>query len=157
MTEVATQDAISLSPPRLIELLMRQRALFAELITLADRQRELIEAARTDELLSLLGRRGELVSRLQSLAADAEPYRRQWESFLGTLAEEQRRGIGRLLDELRQHQQTIAAIDARDSDLLRQGQQQLMSQVGRIQQASGALRAYGTRSSGGARCTDRQA
>ncbi len=157
MTEVATQDAIQLSPPRLIELLTRQRDLFADLIDLAGRQRELIEAAKTDDLLSLLGRRGELVSRLQSLAADVEPYRRQWEPFLAALPDDQRRVIGSLLDELRDHQQTIATIDARDSDLLRQGQRQLMVQAGRIQQASGALRAYGSRAADGARCTDRQA
>jgi hypothetical protein len=156
MTETAAQDVTQLSPSRLIDLLTGQRDLFASLIELAGRQRELIETGQTDELLSLLGRRGELVSRLQSLAAHVEPYRRRWEPFLAARPEGQRQTIGRLLDQLRDHQRTIAAIDARDSDLLRQGQKQLRVEAGQIQQASGALRAYAARAAG-SRGTNRQA
>lgn len=133
----------SLSVAQLIERLSEQCGLFGQLIELAGRQRMLIDESRTDELLALLGRRQQLVDRLQRVGAAMEPYRNRWSTFMAGLPDEARHRIRELLDELARSQQQVAAIDARDSELLRDSQQQLLQQTGRIQQTSTALRAYG--------------
>lgn len=147
MTDASTAQP-SLSISQLIERLGEQRDLFGELIELAGHQRALIEAGRTDELLALLGRRQQRVDRLRQIGAELEPYRDRWGEFLAALPEQPRREIRGLLDALAASQREVAAIDARDADLLRGNQQQMLKQSGRIQQTSSAMRAYSAAGAG---------
>lgn len=147
MTDASTAQP-SLSISQLIERLGEQRDLFGELIELAGHQRALIEAGRTDELLALLGRRQQRVDRLRQIGAELEPYRDRWGEFLAALPEQPRREIRGLLDALAASQREVAAIDARDADLLRGNQQRMLKQSGRIQQTSSAMRAYSAAGAG---------
>ncbi|HRQ72119.1 MAG TPA: flagellar export chaperone FlgN, partial [Phycisphaerales bacterium] len=96
---------------RIVEALDRQLALFRRLDTLSRRQRDVVNAGDTDQLLGVLGERQEVIEQLERLGEQLRPVRRGWDSMLERLPTNRRAEVRERLDALAE---LAAALASRD-------------------------------------------
>lgn len=101
-----------------LDLLQRQRGLYAELRGRADEQRSLIDRNDADGLLKLLSERQKLVDHLASLNNSLEPLRDRWDRVLASMSPDGRQRAKALVIEVNQLLTSILQDDAKDSDAL---------------------------------------
>lgn len=136
----------TLNVPRtqdLIEMLEAQRRLFAQLRTLADRQKALVVQDDARPLMNLLAQRQRLVDELVTINARLAPYRNQWTAVYSGLAEPTRRHVTELLEESNAALNTILRSDGQDSATLQARREVLVHRMGRMEQTGRAASAYG--------------
>lgn len=97
----------------LVELLERQRGLYAQLQTLAVQQERIVAAADPDlpGLSRLSTRRRNLVDQLARIAQRIEPYRRNWPTAWPSLPPDAR---ARILDNIAQVQNVLDSMLRRE-------------------------------------------
>lgn len=153
-SESTTQDN---RPEALIDLLTRQHGAACELRELAERQAELIEAGRTDELLTLLGRRQELIDQF---TADQQAIGRHTDALDGrsdNLDAATRGRIRELLDGISDALESIMQADARDQQSMKTSQDETQQELTKLGSARQARNAYvGSMAPSGNRFPDRQ-
>ena len=153
---MTTNDSSSSWRDQLDDVLEEQHAIVNELRGLAERQEEHIRAHRTDALLSLLGRRQELIDRFtrsqQALTALTDGLDPQRES----LTENEKRRIRERIDAIAEDLNTVLRQDEHDQVLLEKGRQDTKDELSGMNQARTARNAYQGGAPMDARFADRQ-
>lgn len=155
---VQTQPDSAQQVRAMIDLLAEQRDLYQQLKTLSDQQACCIRDGSTEALLTVLSQRQGLIEALTRSNTQVAPYRQRWSDLGGSVDADQREQVRQVLAQIEQMLQEIMAQDDRDRAELKSVQQQLGTQLNQVGQASRAIRAYGSRTSGPrpATFTDRQ-
>ncbi len=127
-------------------VLERQRDLYRELDALSAQQRSLIDAGRTDELLSLLAERGRVVGQLERAAAEMGPLQAALDAVIGDgpgLDESTRSGLRAQVVVVRDLADRVATRDAEDQRLLAEHRDALAGRMRQTSTGRGAISAYG--------------
>lgn len=143
---------------RLVELLSRQRDLYRQLKSLSDQQAGLIERGETEQLLSVLGQRQQIVDELSRLTGELGPYRENWRQLSERLATPDREQVHELIDEVETTLNAIVSQDDRDRQQLAGSREAVGQQVQKVQHAGSAVNAYraGPQGSGPSRFADQE-
>lgn len=131
---------------RLMQLLQDQRACYARLHKLADRQRLLVAADDAAGLLSVLAERQVCVDELTRLNGSLAPYRAAWTSVYRDLSEPARGEVRGLLDECNTLLAAVMESDQRDAASLATRRELTSAALSGARSAGAAAAAYSTAS-----------
>jgi hypothetical protein len=151
----ANPSAGAASREDILNLLHRQAALYRELQTLAERQRDVIRAADTRPLLRLLADRQKLTDELTEVSGRITPYRARWAELRDALTTQQREAADRLLREAAERLGRVMETDEADARLLAVRKSQAATDATAVQAGQRMLAAYGARSEPKAKHLDR--
>lgn len=144
------------SVPELIELLTRQRDLYARLDELSVGQMQHIEDGATEQLLGVLSQRQGVVDALNRISAELAPYRDNWPAMSGRLDDDDRQAVRELMDEVDTRLQTILERDDQARTKLQAAQQQMGRELRQVTGGAAAVNAYRTQRSVAPRFADRK-
>ncbi len=105
-------------PGALLEALRRQRTLYVNLRELSVEQRSLIAQNDGESLLTLLGRRQQVIDELAQLDVILAGFRRDWSARYGGLHAEDRARVDGLLAEIDEALTAIMDMDREDAEAL---------------------------------------
>ena len=105
-------------PGALLEALRLQRSLFVTLRELSAEQRSLIARNNGESLLTLLGRRQQVIDELAQLDAVLAGFRRDWPARYGGLNAADRVRVDALLAEINEALTAIMDMDREDAEAL---------------------------------------
>ena len=128
--------------PRLLRIVEDQVGQFRELDRLSRDQAALISAGRSDELLSLLGARQDVVDRITALNGHLEPFLASWKTLADALPAPLREDVRRRMDELDQLVRLIADRDAADQRALEQRRIVVQDELAALSRNRTAVAAY---------------
>jgi flagellar biosynthesis/type III secretory pathway chaperone len=103
-----------------LEALEQQVGCYRRLAKLADQQHEHVRQSRTEDLLSVLSQRQEVLDQVARLEEAIGPVKRRWSDYLGGLPEQQRRQAQGLMAESRSLLEQITSADRNDAMVLQQ-------------------------------------
>jgi hypothetical protein len=137
------------SPAAVIEALVAQVSCYQRLAKLTNVQHEHVQRGQTDQLLTVLRARQEVLDQATEFEQRIAPAKRDWTNFLGALAIDQRTRAETLLRETRRLLETITSADRDDALVLQRrklniGKQINKTAVARSVNRKVALAAYGT-------------
>jgi len=128
--------------PALTEILDEQEHITAELESLSVAQAALIERSATDELLTLLGRRQELLDAALASARRIEPFVAQWDAFMGALPDTERSVSVARVRTIQDRIDRIGSRDEKDRADLAKQRSALTSELASVGHSRGAIAAY---------------
>ena len=136
----------------IIIALESQVACYQKLAKLAELQHQYVQKGETDELLTVLQRRQEVLDQIASLEQIIAPAKRRWTEYLAELTPDQRVSAETLLAETRRLLEQITTADRNDTIVLQQRKLNLGKQINKTSAARAvnktyAAAAYGTRRS----------
>ena len=131
-----------MSDPMLIDALAEQVRWYERLAKLAELQHEHVRQGQTEELLSVLGQRQDVLGEVARLEGVLAPARKQWAGWLGTLVGDDRTRAERLLAEERRLLEEITAADRQDALVLQQRKMNLGKQIQAATAARSVNRKY---------------
>jgi hypothetical protein len=134
--------ATDASPGDLIALLERQHTLVSELAQLATDQAELIQRARTDELLALLTRRQNLIDEFTGSQRQMNEITGPLTADLSSVAAGDRARIEQLIDEIGTQLARVMACDERDQQALEEARGRTRQDLTSLDAARTARQAY---------------
>ena len=138
--------ALSVEPvscDRLVELLRHEKSLYAKFMELSRRQLGVIEQGDVSELLSLLGRKQELLEQMGGVEQELAPAKRNWGQFRTTLSREQRPTVQTLIDEVRGVLKDLIALEKKGEESLQAQRRQTLEQIKQTERGSQLGKAYG--------------
>ena len=142
---------------RLVTLLERQIEVVEQLGDLTAQQSALVEQGQAQELLTLLSRRQQLISTLDALSVDLEPFRSRWQQMWQDLGDDDQQRIGELVSRSEALLVQIVDADDRDRRRLKSAQQRIAAELSRVNKTGAARRAYtGGERAASNRFTDRK-
>jgi hypothetical protein len=125
-----------------MECLTRQLGCYRQLSRLCDLQRQYVQQNQTDELLTVLEQRGELLQQISELETEVAPMKRNWSEFSSRLTEQDRRRASQMLAETRELLIQITQADQDDVLLLQQRKLNIGKQIVATTQAKAVGRKY---------------
>lgn len=137
--------------------LERQRALYGSLDELSSTQGTLIDEDRTDELLSLLARREQVVGELDALSTRLAPLRGRWDAIVGGMAPPERDRVRRLVAEMTALAAAVASRDEADRARMSDRRDQIGRELASLGNNRRAQHAYGAAPQRSPRFQDREA
>jgi hypothetical protein len=125
---------------------------YNKLAKLAELQHVYVQKGETDELLTVLQKRQEVLDQISALEQTIGPVKRTWNDYLAGLPAEDRVEAERLLGETRRLLEQITTADRNDSIVLQQRKMNLALQINKTTVArkvnkNYAAAAYGTKRS----------
>lgn len=123
----------------------RMRDLYRRLDELAGGQRELLEAARTEELLGLLNERSGIIDQIKQIAASLRPVMEGWDRLGATVPEPARASLEGALDEIRSLTATILERDREHTGVLVEQKNKIASELVSVDKGRAAIGAYSAR------------
>ncbi|GAB4111149.1 MAG: hypothetical protein Kow00105_19820 [Phycisphaeraceae bacterium] len=126
----------------MFRLLTEQRDLYRQLKALSDQQSASIREGSTEQLLSVLSQRQNVIDSLSRLNAELAPYRDRWSQISDSVGDARKTQLRDMLDEIEQLLQQVVAQDEKDREDLKLAQQQIGTQLTRVGQAGRVLKAY---------------
>ena len=126
----------------LVTLLERQIEVVGQFADLTVQQSSLVEQGQTEELLTLLSRRQQLISVLDGLSMDLEPFRSRWRQMWQGLGDEDQQRISQLVNRSEVLLGQIVDADDRDRGRLRSTQRQIADELSRVNKTGVVRRAY---------------
>lgn len=134
---------INLWSRRLDELLTRQVDLYRRLEELGRSQGRLIEDNESDQLLSLLAKRQDVVDQIIDINDGLEPFRRHWDIVTRSLDANLMVHITEKVREIESLAASVAERDQADEAMLRRRRDAVAEQLGGVSRGREALAAYG--------------
>lgn len=141
---------------QMFEALERQHALVTELSMLAERQAVLVEEARTEDLLGLLGERQRVVDGFTGAQDDVTRLSEATDADPESLDPEQRTRLRTLIDGIGERLAAVMRQDATDQDRLAARRDETKAAIAGIGTARAAQRAYIGRGTPAPRFSDRK-
>lgn len=132
-------------PPQsqsLMDCLTRQLACYRQLSRLCDLQRQYVQQNQTDELLTILEQRGELLQQITELETQVAPIKRNWSEFSAYLTQQDRQLASQMLAETRELLMQITQADQDDVLLLQQRKLNVGKQIAATTQAKAVGHRY---------------
>ncbi len=126
----------------MFRLLTEQRDLYRQLKALSDQQSASIQEGSTEQLLSLLSQRQNVIDSLSRLNGELAPYRDRWSQIADSVDDARKTQLRDMLDEIEQLLQQVVAQDEKDRESLKLAQRQIGTQLTRVGQAGRVLKAY---------------
>jgi flagellar biosynthesis/type III secretory pathway chaperone len=120
----------------ILEALEKQVGCYRRLAKLADQQHEHVRQSRTEDLLTVLSQRQQVLDQVAELEQAVLPAKRRWGDYLGGLPEARRTLAQELMAESRKLLEQITAADRNDALVL----QQRKIEVGRMLRHNAAAR-----------------
>jgi hypothetical protein len=142
--------ATEMNQDPIILALESQVSWYTKLAKLAEQQHQCVQKGETDELLSVLQRRQEVLDQIAALEKAIGPVKKQWSDYLATLSPDNRVKAETLLGETRRLLEQITTADRNDTIVLQQRKLNLGVQINKTTVArnvnkSYAAAAYGTK------------
>lgn len=119
----------------LMDCLTRQLGCYRQLSRLCDLQRQYVQQNQTDELLTVLEQRGELLRQISELETEVAPMKRNWSEVSSRLTEQDRQRASQMLAETRELLMQITQADQDDVLLLQQRKLNVRQQIAATAQA----------------------
>lgn len=155
-----TESPQRLDEQQVLALLTRQRDLYRELKSLADRQRGVVTSSEPEALLTILAERQKVVNRISGLDGDMKAVRAAWPELSEAMPLPAREQADVLIREVQSLLADILAGDDQDAKLLSARKQsvraesQTMAAAKRAHAAYGAATVTGSPKTAGARFLD---
>ena len=135
------------TPPRdwlraLTDLLERQRSMVDRLAELARRQSALVESGDTEALLSLLAQRQGIIDQFVATQDDLAPLTRGLQERLSAVAEDDRRRVGAIMDQINDALADVMRCDEQDQQAMQDQRDQIRDGLAGVGTSRQARRAY---------------
>ncbi len=128
-----------------LEALEAERTIYARVLELTRKQRELAESGEAEELLAVLAEKGKLTEEAAKVSESSRALKAEWNERAAALgAEERERGQG-LLDEITRILGEVLAEEEACQKALGQARDGTTEELLRMQRGRRAARAYGER------------
>jgi len=128
---------------RLVGLLRQEKALYARFLELSGQQLAVIEGGDVTELLSLLGRKQELLGQIDRVERELSPAKQQWGQQRESLAPDEREVVEALIEEVGGVLEQLIALEKRGEQSLREQRQRTLEQIDRAERGHRLGQAYG--------------
>ncbi len=129
--------------PRLQRLLEEQKTLLIELKKLSAQQTDLVKCADAERLLDVLGQRQDLIEKINARAEEFAPFKSRWAELMAMVAETERNGFQRLVDEIAELVRVVTDRDSEDRKELERQRARVSDQLETVSRGRGAVVAYG--------------
>jgi hypothetical protein len=126
---------------------------YSKLAKLAELQHVYVQKGETDELLTVLQKRQEVLDQISALEQTIGPAKRRWSEYLGTLVDEDRVTAETLLGDTRRLLEQITTSDKNDAIVLQQRKLNLGLQINKTSVARTVNRNYAAAAYGPKRST----
>ncbi|MCA9298576.1 MAG: flagellar export chaperone FlgN [Phycisphaerales bacterium] len=140
----------------LLTLLDAQHELYVTLDDLSRRQRSLIDAQSTDELIRVLGQRERVIDGLNAIQGRLEPVVARWADVLAAYDPTEQDRISGRVEAMQTLAMGIAARDEADRAVMESRRQSIGQELKGLGRHREALAAYGPRGSSRPRYQDRE-
>ncbi len=130
------------STDRLIRVLQEQQSLVEQLAKLATRQSELVESGKTEALLSVLGRRQELIDRVIASQGDLTTLLEELRCDRSNVSEAAKRQIGGLVETINHQLAQVMKRDSEDQERLESRRDRTRQELASVGNAKKAHQAY---------------
>ncbi len=131
------------STDRLIRMLQEQQSLVEQLAKLATQQSELVESGKTEALLSVLGRRQELIDRVIATSqGDLTTLLEQLRCERNNVSEDSKRQIGGLVETINHQLAQVMKRDSEDQERLESRRDRTRQELAGVETAKKAHQAY---------------
>ncbi len=130
------------STGRLIRMLQEQQSLVEQLAKLATQQSELVESGKTEALLSVLGRRQELIDRVIASQGDLTALLEQLRCDRSNVSEHSKRQIWGLVETINHQLAQVIKRDSEDQERLESKRDRTRQELASVETAKKAHQAY---------------
>ncbi len=130
------------STDRLIRMLQEQQSLVEQLAKLATQQSELVESGKTEALLSVLGRRQELIDRVIASQGDLTTLLEELRCDRSNVSEASKRQIGGLVETINHQLAQVMKRDSEDQERLESRRDRTRQELAEVGNATKAHQAY---------------
>ena len=130
------------STDRLIRVLQEQQSLVEQLASLATQQSELVESGKTEALLTVLGRRQELIDRVIASQGDLTALLEQLRCDRSNVSEHSKRQIGGLVETINHQLAQVMKRDSEDQERLQSRRDRTRQELAGVGTAKKAHQAY---------------
>ncbi|MCH8314605.1 MAG: hypothetical protein IIA64_01410, partial [Planctomycetes bacterium] len=130
------------STDRLIRVLQEQQSLVEQLAKLATQQSELVESGKTEALLSVLGRRQELIDRVIASQSDLTTLLEELRCDRSNVSEASKRQIGGLVETINHQLAQVMKRDSEDQERLESRRDRTRQELVGVDTAKKAHQAY---------------
>ncbi len=128
--------------PWLLGLLQQQLDQYQELERLSREQSVLVASGRTDDLISLLGRRQDILDRLSELGASAAPFRDRWATLVDRLSAAERERFRAVIEGIDAVVAEVNRRDEADRLALERERTAIADEMAGVTHTRGAVAAY---------------
>ena len=130
------------STDRLIRVLQEQQSLVEQLAKLATQQSELVELGKTEALLSVLGRRQEIIDRVIASQGDLTTLLEELRCDRSNVSEHCKRQIGGLVETINHQLAQVMKRDSEDQERLESRRDRTRQELAGVETAKKAHHAY---------------
>lgn len=141
---------------RLETILDEHESLYDRLDALSERQSELIDGEKTDELLGVLAERQRVVDRLLAVGEELKPFQPKWDDVLAGVDADRRESLRSKVASIQQAAQRVNDRDDRDRARLAAQRKSLAEEIAGVNKSRVGLNAYGGQRAPSPRYQDRQ-
>jgi hypothetical protein len=127
----------------LVRALSGQKALYAQILTLARQQSQYVASGESEALMTVLGARGRLIEQVMPLDRELQPYKGRWQEVLDGLPAADRKVVGGLLQDVQKLLGEILTLDERDKESLVRQKSVVGIEIKRTVTGAALNRAYG--------------
>lgn len=138
--------ALSVEPipcDRLVALLRQEQSLYARFLDLSRRQLGVIEQGDVSELLSLLGRKQEVLGQVEGVEQQLAPAKRYWEQMRASFSEDQRSLVESLIQAVRRVLEELIALEKQGEESLQAQRRRTLARIEQTDRGSRLGDAYG--------------
>jgi chorismate mutase len=125
-----------------LAMLQEQLDCYKRLAKLAGTQHEHVQNSRTEELLTVLTQRQEVIDQLARLEEIIAPVKKEWNDYLGTLPADDRDRAAKVMEESRRLLEQITNNDKDDAMVLQQRKFRLGREINQASSARQFNRSY---------------
>ena len=127
----------------LVRALSGQKALYVQILALAQQQSQYVATGETESLMTVLGARARLIEQVTPLDKELQPYKGRWQEVLDGLPAKDREVVGGLLKEVQGLLSQILEQDEKDKESLVRQKSEVGDQVKKTVSGVALNRAYG--------------
>ena len=133
--------------PTLVHALTGQKALYTQILALAQQQSGYVATGENESLMTVLAARNRLIQQVEPLDRELQPYKGKWQEVLDGLPSAERKTVGTLLQQVQRLLGEILAQDERDKESLLRQRTVIGTEIKRSVSGAALHRAYGVTNS----------
>ena len=128
---------------RLMDLLRQEQALYETFLEFSRRQLTVIQAGEVSDLLSLLGRKQELLAQIDRVERELAPAKAHWDQVRASFSDAERAAVEALIDAVRGVLEELIGLEKKGEESLRAQRRKTLDRIEQAERGTQLGAAYG--------------